>query len=76
MLRVLGSSKRFCNGITRRDALWAGGLSLFGLGLSDYLRVAAQATDSEQHRKNISAKPRLAFSSISMGRPANSNSPT
>jgi len=35
MLRVLGSTKRFCNGMTRRDALWAGGL--FGLGLSDPL---------------------------------------
>jgi Protein of unknown function (DUF1501) len=40
MLRVLGSDKRFCDGISRRDALWAGGLSLFGLTLSDYLRAA------------------------------------
>jgi hypothetical protein len=44
MLRVLGSPKRLCNGLTRRDALWAGGLGLFGLGLSDYFRLAeAQA---------------------------------
>jgi hypothetical protein len=48
MLRVLGSTKRFCNGMTRRDALWAGGLSLFGLGLSDYLR----ATANEPEQKN------------------------
>ena len=39
MLRVLGSEKRFCTGVSRRDALWAGGLSLFGLSLSDYLRA-------------------------------------
>src|SRR5262245_21679434 len=39
MLRVLGSTKRFCNGMTRRDALWAGGLSLFGLTLADVLRL-------------------------------------
>ena len=39
MLRVLGSDKRFCDGISRRDALWAGGLSLFGLSLGDYLRA-------------------------------------
>jgi hypothetical protein len=39
MLRVLGSPKRFCNGLSRRDALWAGGLSLFGLGLADFLRL-------------------------------------
>src|SRR6478735_3455967 len=39
MLRVLGSDKRFCDGVSRRDALWAGGLSLFGLTLGDYLRA-------------------------------------
>lgn len=39
MLRVLGSEKRFCDGISRRDALWAGGLSLFGLTLTDHLRA-------------------------------------
>jgi hypothetical protein len=41
MLRVLGSPKRFCTGVTRRDLLWAGGLSLFGLTLPDYLRASA-----------------------------------
>src|SRR5205823_3594634 len=40
MLRVLGSAKRFCTGPTRRDALWAGGLSLFGLTLADHLRAS------------------------------------
>ena len=44
MLRILGSPKRLCDGLTRRDMLWAGGLGLFGLGLSDFLRLAeAQA---------------------------------
>src|SRR3954471_3527681 len=43
MLRVLGSDKRFCDGISRRDALWAGGLSLFGLTLGDYLRAKEPA---------------------------------
>ncbi len=42
MLRILGSPKKLCDGITRRDLLWAGGLSLFGLGLTDYFRLAAQ----------------------------------
>jgi hypothetical protein len=49
MLRVLGSEKRFCTGPTRRDALWAGGLSLFGLTLADDLRARetqASAKDS------------------------------
>lgn len=45
MLRVLGSPKRLCNGLTRRDMLHAGGLSLLGLSLADYLRLSeAQAT--------------------------------
>jgi hypothetical protein len=45
MLRILGSPKRLCNGVTRRDMLVAGGLSLLGVGLSDYLRLSsAQAT--------------------------------
>src|SRR5216683_926722 len=39
MLRILGSPKRLCDGCTRRDMLWAGGLGLFGLGLADYLRL-------------------------------------
>src|SRR5690349_1847540 len=44
MLRILGSPKRLCDGWTRRDMLWAGGLGLFGLGLGDFVRLAeAQA---------------------------------
>ena len=46
MLRILGSPKRLCDGCTRRDMLWAGGLGLFGLGLPDYLRLLdVQAAD-------------------------------
>ena len=32
MLRVLGSSKRLCDGVSRRDLLSLGGLSLCGVG--------------------------------------------
>jgi hypothetical protein len=39
MLQILGSPKRLCNGLTRREMLVAGGLSLLGVGLSDYLRL-------------------------------------
>ena len=31
MLRILGSPKRFCDGLTRRDMLLAGGLGLAAL---------------------------------------------
>ena len=41
MLQILGSPKRLCNGFTRREMLVAGGLSLLGVGLGDYLQFAA-----------------------------------
>ncbi|HTU89484.1 MAG TPA: DUF1501 domain-containing protein, partial [Gemmataceae bacterium] len=41
MLRILGSAKRLCNGWTRREMLRAGGLSLLGISLPDYLRLSA-----------------------------------
>ncbi len=40
MLRMLGSPKRLCNGISRRDMLVAGGLSLLGVSLADSLKAA------------------------------------
>jgi hypothetical protein len=44
MLRILGSRKTLCDGLTRRDFLHIGGLGAFGLGLSDVFRwQAAQA---------------------------------
>jgi hypothetical protein len=35
MIRVLGAPKRLCDGLTRRDLLHAGALSLFGLNLTE-----------------------------------------
>jgi hypothetical protein len=46
MLRILGSPKTFCDGLTRRDMLWAGGLGLLGLGLADYLRLSEARASS------------------------------
>ena len=39
MLTILGSPKTLCDGITRREMLVAGGLSVFGMGLGDYFRL-------------------------------------
>ena len=39
MLRILGSRKTLCNGLSRRDLLHIGGLGLFGLGLSDLFQL-------------------------------------
>ncbi|HXG11355.1 MAG TPA: DUF1501 domain-containing protein [Gemmataceae bacterium] len=47
MLRILGSPRKLCTGWTRREMLWAGGLGLLGIGLSDFLRLSAvQAADA------------------------------
>lgn len=47
MLRILGSKKRLCDGLTRRDMLHAGGIGLAGLGLVDLLRAKAEASTGE-----------------------------
>jgi hypothetical protein len=39
MLRILGSPKKLCDGWTRRDMLWAGGLGLLGVSLPSFLRL-------------------------------------
>ena len=39
MLRILGSPKTLCDGLTRRDFLNVGGLGAFGLGLADFFRL-------------------------------------
>ena len=39
VLRILGSRRSLCGGLTRRDSLHIGGLSVLGLGLGDLLRA-------------------------------------
>ena len=46
MLRILGSRKTLCDGVTRRDLLHLGGLGMFGLGLAELLKLQATATPS------------------------------
>lgn len=48
MLRILGSPRRLCNGVTRRDLLRAGGLGLAGMGLADLAHwTAATAAEGQ-----------------------------
>src|SRR5260370_23009012 len=50
MIRLLGSRKMLCDGLTRRDLLHVGGLGALGLGLADLLRLQqAQAADKALH---------------------------
>lgn len=43
MLRILGSRKTLCDGLTRRDLLQIGGTGMLGLGLADAMRLQAAA---------------------------------
>jgi hypothetical protein len=43
MLTFLGRRRRFCDGISRRDFLRVGALTVGGLSLADLLRIKAQA---------------------------------
>src|SRR5262245_42699092 len=43
MLRILGSPRTLCDGLTRRDFLCAGGLSLLGAGAASYLPASEQS---------------------------------
>jgi len=47
MLRIFGTRRKLCDGLTRRDLLHVGGLGAFGVGLSDLLRLQ-QAVASRQ----------------------------
>ncbi len=56
MLRILGSPRTLCDGLTRRDFLHVGGLGAFGLGLDGFLRARAQAADVPRPRSFGKAK--------------------
>src|SRR5262245_14884474 len=54
MLRILGSAKRLCNGMTRREMLRVGGLGLAGLTLPDVLRLTqASAIEGEARPRSF-----------------------
>jgi hypothetical protein len=50
MLRILGSPRKLCNGVTRRELLRAGGLGLAGLSLGDLLASNARAVEDPKSR--------------------------
>lgn len=53
MLTILGNKLRFCDGISRRNFLQIGGLSLGGLTLPGLLRASAQAGDTAASHKSV-----------------------
>ncbi len=52
MFNIRGKKYRTCDGVSRRDLLKVGALSLGGLGLADWLRLSARADASQ--RKDLS----------------------
>lgn len=62
MLRVLGSPARFCDGITRRDALTVGASTLLGAGFTLPNLLA-----SEERRSASGQRPGAAKSVIGSG---------
>ncbi len=51
MLRILGSSKRLCDGLTRRELLQAGSSGLLGLSLVDLAGTPAEAKVNRPHHQ-------------------------
>lgn len=50
MLSILGSSKRMCDGVTRREFLRAGTMGAAGLSMADLLRLQAAGADTGVRR--------------------------
>jgi hypothetical protein len=53
VLTIWGNIRRFCNGMSRRDFLRAGGLGLSGLTLADLLRQDARAGTEAPRPKSV-----------------------
>lgn len=71
MLRILGSAKRLCDGLTRRELLRAGGLGLFGLGLADLRQLqVAQAAPTAQPRPGAFGKAKACILLYLYGAPS------
>src|SRR5262249_20681265 len=70
MLKFLGSPKTTCDGVTRRDLLHAGGLGLFGLGLSDFFRLRELQAGSPATRTGNFGKAKACILVYLFGAPA------
>jgi hypothetical protein len=56
MLRILGSTRQLCDGLSRRELLRAGGAGMLGLGLGDLWRLRAEAAGQSRGRAFGQAK--------------------
>src|SRR5436309_4474123 len=56
MLRVLGSPRRFCDGVTRREALTVGASAVLGAGFSLPNLLAAESRNTAARKQPAAAK--------------------
>ena len=55
MLRILGSKKTLCNGVTRRDLLQIGSLGALGVGLDETFRQQSDGAESQRDQPKAKA---------------------
>lgn len=57
MLRILGSAKKLCDGLTRRDFLHVGGLGALGLGLDQFFSLRHSQAREQTARAADPSRP-------------------
>src|SRR5262245_16943476 len=72
MFRILGSPRKLCDGVTRRDFLHVGGLGTLGLTLGDFFRMReaqAATTGSAAKHDNVFGKAKACILLFPYGSP-------
>lgn len=69
MLRILGSPKTLCDGVTRREFMQIGGLGLLGVGLGDYFRLQELQAESPASPKGSFGKAKSCILLLPYGSP-------
>ena len=69
MIRLLGSQRRLCGGLTRRDWMHIGGLGMLGVGLGDALRLQAEGASDEEKAKRTFGKAKNCILLLPYGSP-------
>src|ERR1700674_4402317 len=69
MLRLLGSKRTLCDGLSRRDWLQIGGLGFLGLSLEDALRLQARAAEEPRPRAKTFGRAKSCILLLPYGSP-------
>ncbi|HLW68591.1 MAG TPA: DUF1501 domain-containing protein [Gemmataceae bacterium] len=69
MFRILGSRKRLCDGLSRRDFLHVGGLGALGIGLANALRLQGEPNGTSTSRATRFGKAKACILLFPYGSP-------